>query len=266
MVDEAQVRFGRLLDDAAALPDHLHRFVAARITPGSVGDATANPLTILLALEPWAATQYRAGIALLHDPRTASAADVLVRGLLELFAHVFWVHEAGTREARECRAVCFAQGIVRTVRAFLKQNATRNPGAEPRLRELEILEREIQRQRERRKCPCKARKYGDVGPTLRAASQRPDLTWTFDTWAWTSTVAHQLLPVLSDPNQGLAAPLSASFTERGVLLSHFLHVFVNFGIILLETEQPEGILTWRGLANGVVASEVFKDAVAGRLD
>lgn len=266
MTDEREMRFGHLLDDAAVLPDHLERFVAAGFGAGSIEEATTDPLSIIIQLQPWAATQYRAGVVLLRDPRTASAADVLVRGLLELFAHVFWIHEERTRATRECRAVCFALGIVRTVRGFLKQNAPRNPGAESRLTELEAIEGEIQRQREHRKCACKARKYTDVGPTLRAASQRPDLAWTYDTWSWTSTIAHQFMPVVSGPSHEVAAPPSASFMERGILLSHFLHVFVNFGIILLEIEHREDILNWRDVADGLVAIEAFKDAVAGRLD
>jgi hypothetical protein len=46
----------------------------------------------------------------------------------------------------------------------------------------------------------------------------------------------------------------------------FVHVLVNFGIVLLEVEHRENIPTWRGLASALVTSPVLKDAVAGRLD
>ena len=268
MTNEVERRFGQLLLEARGLADHLERLATHSVSPppASLGEAPVAPLKIVVALEPWAATQYRAGIALLTDSLTASAADVLLRSLLELFAHVFWIHEGRTPDERECRATCFALGLVRASRDFLAGRTSKDVGADTHLRELQHLDREIERQRQRRKCSCKARKYTDVGPTLKQASRRPDLPWAHDTWAWTSTVAHQILPVLSDPAQGLAGTPSASFLERSILLSHFLHVFVNYGIILLELERPENVLVWKQFADAVVASKSFREAAAGRYD
>jgi hypothetical protein len=72
------------------------------------------PEATLRRLEAWAVHEYRGSLLLLGRADAAFAAEVLLRGLLEFYAHVAWIQEglpADASRSRRTRAACLELGI-----------------------------------------------------------------------------------------------------------------------------------------------------------
>jgi len=143
---------GQLLAQAEALPDQLRRL--APDAPQLPKGASVPPLHMVAALRPWFDAQYLAGLTLLRDPKVAPAADIVLRGLTELFAAVGWVFEGGPASERECRAICYTRGVVRSTQNALKSRSEQDPETVARLKELADLEGQIRRQWKEEGCKC----------------------------------------------------------------------------------------------------------------
>jgi hypothetical protein len=264
---ETENLFAKLIDEASVLSDQLRRLASESTEPSSQSQtAMPAPLEIIATVEPWFTAQYLAGMALLRDDELSPAADLVLRGLTELFAGVAWIFEGGSVHERPCRAVCYAQGMVRAMIGDLRGQESVNAGAAQRIKELGETEQAIRGAYQTQKCKCKPWNYGKVGPTLKAVSKKhEDLAWAYQSWKWASAVIHHALPSLPPPERRGELPRS-SYLERGIQLLRFVHVLVNFGIILLEVDHREKVATWRGIADALVANPTLKDAVGGRLD
>ena len=245
------------------LSDQLRRLASESTEPSSQPQpAMPAPLEIIATVEPWFTAQYLAGMVLLRDDELSPAADSVLRGLTELFAGVAWIFEGGPVSERPCRAICYAQGMVRAMIGELRGQEGVNPGAAQRIKELGDTEEAIRGAYQTQKCKCKPWNYGKVGPALKAVSKKhEDLAWAHQSWKWASAVIHHTLPSLPPPERRGELPRS-SYLE----LLRFVHVLVNFGIVLLEVEHRENIPTWRSLADALVTNPILKDAVGGRLD
>lgn len=104
-----------------------------------------------------------------------------------------------------------------------------------------------------------------MGDALRNLSaRRRDLSWTYESWVWASTVAHHGIPLVPAPGVSELPP--PTFAERSIQLWRFLHVYVNYGMVLLQLEHPANVPAWHGLADAFVKQRAFQDALRGRLD
>ncbi len=259
---DAPTRFSHFLVQAEALPEHLGRLAqgAAALPRGG----PVSPLHMVAVLKPWFDAQYLGGLALVRNPSVSPAADLVLRGLTELFAAVGWIFEGGPVSERECRAICYTLGVVRSMLDSLKARPSEDPEASSRLKELGELEEQIRRQRKEEGCNSAPWTYKKVGAALRDLSAKhEDLSWAYESWLWASTVAHHSIPLVPEPEAAEPAP---TFVERGIQLLRFVHIYVNYGMVLLRLDHPGKVPEWGSLADALVQEHTFKDALEGRLD
>src|ERR1700737_3385783 len=76
-------------------------------------ELNSHPEVTLFRLERWATIQFMGLLHLLGNDETAYVAEVVLRGLLENLAHVWWIQQgadAGS-DRRQCRAVRMELGM-----------------------------------------------------------------------------------------------------------------------------------------------------------
>lgn len=202
------------------------------------------PSVTLGWLRTAAVLQYQAVVTLLAHPTCASEAELLLRPLLESFAHTVWIDEGvaggGNRTAR-CCAVCLEFGI-----------AQYRLGSLPGMRGLAAHEREelatgIRERVEQLRqlhaaegCTCRGRRYSAAKTTIDTLSS---MDARYDAlcqqWDWSSSGLHVFEPNrmyrrLPDGNALIGAPIRPGW--RATMLTLVINVLSELGSRTLRVQ------------------------------
>jgi hypothetical protein len=214
-------------------------------------DGDDFPSATLRAMEAWATIEYKAVLRLVEDPEVAHAAEVLLRALLEYFAHVIWIADGldgGEARTPRCRALCLELGIAKEAEAALTKklrdwgDASDPEGQRITTAAVERLS-DIRALHQGEACRCSGRNGGGVQPTL-AALWRQDQKWALGLWVVATHAAHQVLParIQRDTGQGITAiGEPASLAWRSDLLNHGVLAYGLAGVGILDVENPDQI-------------------------
>lgn len=262
--------FVGLLADAEKLPDLL-RGLAAEGKPHMM-DGDDLPEATLRRLEAWAVHEYRGSLRLLRDADAAFSTEVLVRALLEFYAHVAWIHEglpADAGRSQRTRAACLELGIAVEANDALTRKLTgwgavdsrANAAAKERLTDIQSFHAA-------EGCSCKGHKWTDVQPMLKQL-QSQGITWPYGLWVISSAAAHQLLPgrVEIDLGDGTSDFLGvAPYAWRATLLDYVVRTFGLAGVRVLDMVQPQHAELLRQWIETFVADRRMTDAACGKFD
>lgn len=197
------------------------------------------PAATVAKLRPWAAGVFRAAVAALRDPESAFAAEVQLRALLEVFAHLTWISQAAEPKSGPddpaSRALRIELGIVEErTNALAKSSDASLP--EPRAiiaHDLEERKETLRRLLAVRGAPVKPRGYQDVAQTLRALP--PEFRWMSDAWVAASMASHALVPDRSyrDAGNGVNVVLPVTSKERLAVLDRLLGIYTQCAAAIL---------------------------------
>jgi len=269
--------FAALLDAAEELPTLLEELAADGL-PAMV-DGDDFPESTLRRLNAWAVLEYRAALLLLRHADVAHAAEVLLRGLLEFYAHVAWIHEdlPGDQRTPKTRATCLELGIAVEANDTLTKKLTGWGAPHPRV-DAAAAQRltDITAVHSAEGCGCKGHAYRDVRPTLKHLDAG-GIKWPYGLWVISSAAAHQLLPgrVEVDLGDGTSDFLSvATYAWRADLLGYVVRAYGLAGVRMLDmvnTQHVDRLHLWieRFLADPRLvdaSAEKFDHAAMAQMD
>jgi len=220
--------FAALIEDAERLPDLL-RQLAADGKPDMM-DGDDFPEATLRRLEAWALHEYRGSLRLLRHADVAFATEVLVRALLEFYAHVVWIHQGlpGDIRSQRTRAICLELGVAAEANLAVTKKLGAWGASDPRVHTAAAQRlQDIQSIHAAEGCSCKGHSWGDVRPMLQHLDSG-GINWPYGLWVITSAAAHQLLPgrVEVDLGDGTSDFLGiAHYAWRADLLGYVVRAF-----------------------------------------
>jgi hypothetical protein len=214
------------------------------------------PVAGLLKLQNWLNLQLQAICWLLMEPLFEAVAFGMSRGLLEGWAHYWWVR-GREPQGRLCRSMRLDQ-------MFAKEefDATRrsndSDALSVRQRRVDLLQSLSQRFG----CLGPPRKLKGVAGSLRDIEQTAGLDWPLLMWHQTSLVAHQIgfswLVVAADGKNEFREP---TIQDRSVRLYHAFVIFRNCGELFLElTDAVGSIPRFREVCDGFEGGEFLQFA------
>lgn len=230
-------------------------------------DATLFPAATLCILERWAAMQHVAALLVLANPPVAHSAIALLRGVVEAYAHAFWISQgkATGPDSQACRALCFERGAAKEMREAVT-NAAVGIVDQGQIDEADYRLKRIDDLRTKTACrACKGRDHGDVLPTIKEIATLTGVPWLGDLVRTTRMAAHQLQPdrllkLADDGAVEIGGP--AGIKERAALLqwltltySSLLRVISRVLAPTRESEIDEATLPVRRALGGVVLRE-----------
>jgi len=200
------------------------------------------PEMTLFRLERWATIQFMGLLRLLANEETAYVAEVVLRGLLENLAHVWWIQRGGDdgRDSRQCRAIRMELGmaseLVQTIEHTPPQFVPDGSAqvASDRLDHFNAVYQSAN-------CAGRARKYGSVSESLVEIDNPFGFAWLHQMWNVGSMVSHQGLldRIMRDIGNGVTVVgKPATLAERVVLLERASSVYGLIGRELLRTNSP----------------------------
>jgi hypothetical protein len=229
-----------LLALARDLPAQLDELVAEGTHAAVEPDDSAA--TTVTKLRRWAGGIFRAAVAALGDPQSARAAEVQLRALLEVCAHLTWISHGAEPKSlpddRTARALRIELGIVEE-RTHALAKASDNSLPEPRATmSSDLGERKdgLVRMLAARGAPVMARGHEDVEQTLIAFP--PELQWMTDAWAVASMASPALAPDRNYPDAGAGESTSRleETKERLVILNRLLDIYAQCAAAILTSD------------------------------
>jgi len=219
-----QDRFVLLLGEARALAHHMSESMGARFADGVPGDAfpEATVQRLLLALFPL----YHAAVGVLDDPETTLASLALMRGLIEAWAHLYFLMGTDKGADCACRAIRLELGWSASMVSLAR-------AAGPDMRDqLEVAERrlaEIDAMKSQRGCKGGRRDYGDVDQTITTMARLYGIDWLPGAWRSASQMAHVggWDWLLEDQGDGTSAFVYPPPSHRATRLNHLVVLFYN---------------------------------------
>lgn len=187
---------------------------------------------------------YRAALVLLRDPDVAYPSEVLLRGLLEVWAQLAWIQYGEPRVNRRAkrysrkrnnghcmsddrcawscihtRALCWLYGDARGYHMNVRSADTRIK-IESATRQARLRAVRYRHAHDITGCPGKyGRDYGDVEPMLSLLGRKFDLAWPTGLWRAYSATAHAAAPIRLGhvPDGSMIAGPLADYERRGML-------------------------------------------------
>ncbi len=220
-------------------------------------------------------THYMAAVDLIRDPLESPAAALMIRAMLEVYAHLVWIWggelaanrkdpsgkclgtdaDAGCTQKR--RAVCFDLGVavqrsenLKKVDAGVVPDGTAQAVADE-LAQLQQLHANLG-------CAGHGRGYGDVKWMLGMLKANGHLPWAHDLWVVSSGVVHGLVPefYLSSAT-GIRVKGGPADPETRYKLSGWLaSIYANVTDGMLAIQDPgkrpqfKDVVDWATLATG----------------
>jgi hypothetical protein len=237
---DATQLYHEALEVARQMPAMASRYSGDR--PDLGFELESYPDMTLFRLERWATIQFGGALRLLERPDTAYVAEVVLRGLGENLAHVWWIQQgtAEGQDSRRCRALRLENGMaLELVDAIARAKPEAVPAgsaeaARDRLDHMAKLSQQAG-------CKGKARRYGSVSPTLKELDEILQFGWLHDLWSVGSMVGHQgmLDRIMRDMGDGTTVVGEPStINEAGILLERVTSVYGLIGRELLMTNSP----------------------------
>jgi hypothetical protein len=255
--------------DEQKFRDHLKRLWDLAVegdqllAPGEryVDLSTPNPFPArtVWRLKTPATLHHQAAVTLIQDPLLAHAAELMVRSILESYAHLVWIHNgepASNRKrpdpksclgddsiegcTQERRALCVELGMAeQQVRNLIYISPEYAPAGTDLVAWQNFLR--IKELHDELGCRGRGRTYQDVRPVLAMLKKRGHLSWALDLWIVSSSVVHQLLPERYASNATGTALLGgpASNEDRYKLADWVATVYANLIDAVLSILAPE---------------------------
>src|SRR5262245_9775876 len=225
-----ETEFAALLKWAGAMPD-LVADIAARPLGNRQIRGDDFPQATVWRLQQWAAVQFASMLRVLGDPLTSPTAHVLVRGLLELWAHNHFIYADGDEAEWRCRAIRLEFGMQLGIHHALEAGARTDPDefsasletAKERVRFIDAV-------KSREGCAGKKRDNGNVEATLQEIAREDQrMDWLSPLWKQSSLTSHQfgvdsVLTDLGGGRTGITDPLPS---RRVGHFDHGLTAYAN---------------------------------------
>jgi hypothetical protein len=231
----------------------------------------AEPLRVILRLKVQASHEYHAALRLIQDPVAIPAVELICRGLLENFAHMYWVAEgepnAASRRAsarknrclgilsdpdssRLSRAVCLELGMAQTYDDNLRKASTHASTEEARDRAKEWLN-DLTVSHKKTGCSGRGRDWRDVQWALRSYREQSEAHWPLDLWYVSSATSHQLMPhrLAREVNGVVQWGGPSTPVKRCEWLYLTTIIFVNVYLYFLGVLRPDKVPDYDILAN-----------------
>ena len=240
------------LADAGQLALTLGQALPESVPGDRFPDATVYRL--LAAAQPL----YHGAIFTLSDPDTSLAALVLMRSLIETWAHLFFIADNGNMTGSDWRALQLERGWVSELVGIAK--AALASGLSDSLTKAESRRRDVNEVWARHRCSGKARSYDDVSHTLKEIEETyPEINWLNVAWRTAASMAHGggWDWVITDQGDGVSALTVPGPAHRASRLNHLVVLFGNIG---------NATLFLLGVDLGNPKARAFNDAVQALLD
>ena len=264
-----EFRFRALLNDAEAEADHLRRLIGEAL-PGNVGRTDFPASTVMLLID-WAATLYEAGVILVRHPKVAAGAQIQLRSLVEIWAHVNWIYgpeEIPIGKDVACRAAKFEVG--RFDQMLYSTSSVHSDSVEGG-RAVELW-RTLRETRDG---------YGEAHDALGCDGSIPELrgaiinriealeartkqNWFLDLWRIASASTHGF--AMEVVKESLSLGDEASFETRGRLLGRLMWIFNGIGVTSLALVRPDAKDRFAGRMKALGARQILAEAGGGKLD
>jgi hypothetical protein len=226
-----------------------------------------------LRLQHWANLQVKAICQLLRTGDTSPPAYGLIRGVIEVWAHLHWIYNKDQNSTSECRAMRVALMLVEE--GF---NATR--GTKPALLEAAEVPDSTAARREAlaqvremiRVKGCKpdgARKRTGAEASVREIASQQNLDWLLPMWRQSSLVVHPLSIewILEDLGDGRSAIVTPPLSQMAARLDHALTAFSNAGMYFLAlVGSDEEIAPFNGEVAAFRARPFLMEAMGEAFD
>jgi len=258
--------FGQVVDQAFLFDEFVQKNLMAnyyRVMPRD-----DFPDVTLARLLRWAQILFRSAVALVREPELSYGAEPLLRALLEIWAHVYWLRRDNRGTERQ-RALCLELGMAGELdAAAAKLPAWITP--RPDGTSLALTLREIWQLHQAEGCCCKGRNYGQVQRTLQAMEK--EFPQAFEgmlaLWKVSSGIAHGMIltRLLRETSPGITTiGPPATYEYRANLLFWLSSAFGNIGLSI-ATPHP---LVWNGMLDRREAlrlNPVWQAASKGQMD
>lgn len=249
MVEIQAVQLEGLIRDAISSAGGLSALLASYGTNPSLGwRADSFPLFTLYRLESWGGVQFKAALALLRDPETALAAEVILRGLIDLLVELDWIVEASPQgsDSVRCRALCYELEIPRR---FAKAEGVKvDPEAQRLIAQRRALLTDWLTQSACHPCPDRdQRSRGKPSKwamtnRVKALGAKIGVPQLVDYWTVASMSVHQtnLDRILEGAGQGeRGLPTPATVKRRLLLLEHVSAIYALTVHLVLKVDRAE---------------------------
>ena len=225
-------------------------FGAENLPGDQFPEATAARL--LIAITP----QYHAAVACLAEPETALGAVVLMRPLIEAWAHLYFIVGNDDLADAACRALRLEVGLAVETLGMVQD------GGDVHVNQLEIVQRrvaELEAIVSSRGCKGKRRSYGEVGSTVKAMGKERNIPWLFGAWRSFSLTGHVggWDWSVEDQGDGTSAIVDPSPSLRAGWLK---------SLVILYSNVVWAYMLVTGIPFDSAAEVVFGSAVNGVLD
>jgi len=225
----------------------------------------ATAARLLIAVTP----HYHAAVACLAEPETALGAVVLMRPLIEAWAHLYFIVGDDTLAAATCRALRLEVGLAVETLGMVQDgdhaDASQLEIAQRRVAELEAIVSS-------RGCKGKRRSYGEVGSTVKAMGTEHNIPWLFGAWRSFSLTGHVggWDWSVEDQGDGRSAIVDSSPSLRAGWLKNLVILYANVvWAYMLLTGIPfgsEAELVFGGAVNGVLNDRWLRRMIDGDFD
>jgi hypothetical protein len=262
-----EVSFGGLLETAGTLPDLVAESAAS--LPGNEQIRGGDfPRSTVWRLQQLADVQFASVLGVLGDPLTSPTAHALVRGLLELWAHNYFIFADGAESEWRCGALQLELGMNLSIEHALEA-ATRSYPDEFS-NDLTVVKervRQINELKAKEECAGK-RDDGNVETTLQRIAQKVSgMEWLVPLWKSSSLALHQLsidliVKDLGGGRIGVSDPLPS---QRASYFDHALTAYVNASELYLAIMRADADAIQREYES-VRGSPFFQSAQAGDYD
>jgi hypothetical protein len=208
-------------------------------------EAESYPEMTLFRLERWATIQFMGALRLLENDQVAYVAEVVLRGLLENLAHVWWIQHGmqDGADSKRCRAVRMELGMaVELVQSIQHADPASVPDGSAAI--AQEREAHFNQVHQSINCAGKARKYGAVSGTLIEIDGAIGTTWLHELWSVGSMVSHQgmLDRIMRDMGKGITlVGEPATLIDRSTLLERVTSVYGLIARELLTTNSPPDV-------------------------
>jgi hypothetical protein len=266
--DDFEAEFARLLKQAGALP-LLVADAAARPAGNRQLRGADFPKGTVWRLQQWADVELAAVLRVLGEPRTSPTAYSLIRGLVEVWAHNYFIYADDVETEWRCRALQLELGMQLSIQRALEATAAidRDLFAE-HLAAAAGRVRQVSDVKSKEGCRGSARDHRHVQGTLKELTRRyQELDWVVPMWKSSSVTAHQFGSdwLLTDLGGGRIGVVDPPPSRRVGHFDHGLTAYVNASELYLRIMKADTKPLRRDL-NSLRGSAFFRAALAEEFD